>query len=169
MMLTLPGTPFLYYGEEVGLLNGPGGADEEKRTPMPWDASTGGGFTTGRPWHGFAPGKESANVAAELQEPASLLSHYRALIRARHASLALRRGALELVEAKGPLLAYVLTAGNEGALVVHNLGGAPLGVTLPVSFRADAPLFAAEGTAIRPVEGGVSLSLPPHGSVVVKR
>ena len=50
---------------------------------MPWDAgSPGGGFTTGTPWFPFAPGRETANVAAQSADPASLLSRYRALIRA---------------------------------------------------------------------------------------
>ena len=74
ILLTLPGAPFLYYGEEVGLQNGPGGGDEFKRTPMPWDDSPGGGFTTGKPWFDFAPGQETANVAAEAGDPGSLLS-----------------------------------------------------------------------------------------------
>ena len=166
VLLTLPGTPFLYYGEEVGLLNGPGGEDEAKRTPMPWDASPGGGFTTGRPWRAFAPGKDGANVAAQEADPSSLLSHYRRLIRARYASRALRRGALELVRAEGPLLAYVRTAGGERALVVHNLGALPLAAALPVRAGAAFPLVAAEGATATTAGGEARVSLPPHGSGV---
>ena len=54
ILLTLPGAPFIYYGEEVGLQNGPTSADESKRTPMPWTAS--GGFTTGTPWFAVRAG-----------------------------------------------------------------------------------------------------------------
>ncbi|HSN86081.1 MAG TPA: alpha-amylase family glycosyl hydrolase, partial [Thermoanaerobaculia bacterium] len=131
VLLTLPGTPFLYYGEEVGLENGStSGADELKRTPMPWDASPGGGFTTGRPWYAFAPGKETANVAAQTGDSGSLLSHYRRLIRARKASAALRLGGLEKLRLLSPenrstpLLAFVREQGKERVLVVHNLGTA---------------------------------------------
>ncbi len=56
VLLTLPGTPFLYYGEEVGLQNGTTEDDEAKRTPMPWDATPGGGFTTGDALAPLRPG-----------------------------------------------------------------------------------------------------------------
>ena len=93
ILLTLPGVPFLYYGEEVGLAQGgPGREDELKRTPMPWSGEAGGGFTAGTPWHPFAPGRESANVAVQTGDPGSLLSHYRAWIRARKGSAALSTG-----------------------------------------------------------------------------
>jgi glycosidase len=59
VLLTLPGAPFLYYGEEVGIQNGAGRSDEYKRTPMPWNASPGGGFTTGQPWIDLAPGRRA--------------------------------------------------------------------------------------------------------------
>ena len=132
VLLTLPGTPFLYYGEEVGLQNGPETADEDKRTPMPWDSSQGGGFTTAEPWHDFAPGRETANVAAQTGDPGSLLSRYRNLIRARHASAALSRGALEVLSGSGPLLAFLRREGTERVLVVHNLGGQPQVAGSPV-------------------------------------
>ena len=59
---------------------------------MPWNAEEGGGFTSGEPWHAFAPGRELANVAVQDADPGSLLERYRRLIRLRAASSALRRG-----------------------------------------------------------------------------
>ncbi|WP_224244642.1 alpha-amylase family glycosyl hydrolase [Hyalangium gracile] len=125
LLLTLPGAPFLYYGEELGMTNGTTNNDEAKRTPMPWDGSGGGGFTSGSPWFNFSPGHASGrNVAAQTDAANSLLSRYRALIRARHASEALSRGGLKLfTSTKGvsAALAFVRTLGDERVLVVHNL------------------------------------------------
>lgn len=59
LLLTLPGTPFLYYGEEIGLMQGKQKGDEAKRTPMPWDATAKGGFTTDVAWTTMVPHKKS--------------------------------------------------------------------------------------------------------------
>ena len=154
VLLTLPGTPFLYYGEEIGLDNGPGTNDEWKRTPMPWDASAGGGFTTAaRPWQAFASGHERTNVAAQAGDPSSLLSRYRKLLRVRHESEAIRRGAMEMVSATGPVLAYVLTRDGERILVAHNLSDEP-----------QNPRFALQAKDVLFADAGASLSaLPAHG------
>jgi glycosidase len=171
ILLTLPGSPFLYYGEEVGLANGPASGDEAKRTPMPWNAASGGGFTTGRPWFAFAPGRDSANVGLESGDPGSLLSRYRALIGARHASRALREGELRVIptqEEGGPFLVYTCSIGEERVLVAHNLGATPASLPLP-SLRAKGlgRLFAVSGAgAVRRAEGVVEISLPPLASGV---
>lgn len=175
VLLTLPGTPFLYYGEEVGLENGStAGADELKRTPMPWDASPGGGFTTGRPWYAFAPGKETANVAAQTRDSASLLSHYRRLIRARKASAALRLGGLDKLRllspenGSTPLLAFIREQGKERVLVVHNLGTAEAeaGPYVIKGRKAEA-LFTMPGvTAPRKGAEGWTVRVPAGGSGV---
>jgi alpha-amylase len=165
VLLTLPGTPFLYYGEEIGLQNGPGDKDELKRTPMPWDASAGGGFTTGEPWFDFAPGKETANVKAELADPGSLLSWYRQLLRVRRASAALQKGGLTLLSSADratPVLAFVRESeGRDGerVLVVHNLSGSeveagPYGVP---GERAEMLLMSAGGA------GGAVPARAPEG------
>ncbi|MFY9820412.1 MAG: alpha-amylase family glycosyl hydrolase [Thermoanaerobaculia bacterium] len=126
ILLTLPGAPFLYYGEEVGLLNGAGESDPFKRTPMPWDATPGHGFTTAaKPWFDFAPGWKTTNVAAEMGDPNSLLSHYRNLIRLRHASPALMKGTLTVLsptKSSTHVLAFVRETGGERVLVLHNVG-----------------------------------------------
>ena len=99
MLLTLRGTPFLYYGEELGLPEGkipraeivdpPGrkywpiykGRDG-CRTPMPWDATTNAGFSTGQPWLPVNPDYARVNVESERRDPNSLLNYYRAVARA---------------------------------------------------------------------------------------
>jgi glycosidase len=165
--LTLPGTPFLYYGEEVGLENGSADTDDRlKRTPMPWDASSpGGGFTTGTPWFPFAPGRETANVATQGPEPNSLLSRYRALIRARHASSALQRGDLRLVTSGGGghVLAFFRTTGDEQILVAHNvsdsiLSAGPYATTATASETA----FADFGASVSVGAGSCSVTLLPR-------
>jgi alpha-amylase len=165
VLLTLPGTPFLYYGEEVGLENGPEQeGDPAKRTPMPWDATTGGGFTTATPWYSFAPGRERANVATQTSDAGSLLSHYRKLIRARHASPALARGSLEILTERGPVLAFVRRAGEDRVLVAINLGGEPQRVSLEFGAQHAAALYATPGVTVDLVGAKALVTLPPHGS-----
>ncbi|HVN33210.1 MAG TPA: alpha-amylase family glycosyl hydrolase [Thermoanaerobaculaceae bacterium] len=167
ILLTVPGTPFLYYGEEVGLQNGGSDSDDRlKRTPMPWDASSpGGGFTTGIPWFPFAPGRETTNVATESADPASLLGRYRALIRARHTSLALQKGDLRLVTAGGGghVLAFFRSTTEEQVLVGHNLSDAiqtagPFATTATTS----ETVFADTGASIAVGGGSCTLTLLPR-------
>ena len=168
VLLTLPGTPFLYYGEELGLQNGPGDKDEEKRTPMPWDGSEGGGFTTGTPWHSFAPGQEVTNVKAQAGDPRSLLSRYRDLIRARHVSPALAHGDLTLVQREGPVLAFLRAADGERVLVAHNLGDAPQQIVLPVQASGGDSVFSDPGVSFTFKQGTADLTLPAHASVSIR-
>jgi glycosidase len=156
LVLTLPGAPFLYYGEELGMANGTTPNDEAKRTPMAWNADTGGGFTTGSPWFSFAPGREQANVATQGAAPGSLLSRYRALIRARHASDALARGGLTLLtstQGTSPTFAFVRTLGEERVLVVHNLADASV----------TAGPFAVQGESAEVLFADPSVGSPPRG------
>ena len=115
LLLTMPGTPFLYYGEEVGMRNGklryrdlrdpytkrfwpfrPG--RDPARTPMQWDASLHAGFTTQRPWLPLPPDSSQRNVAAEAADPRSLWSLYRQLLALRRMSPALSRGDYHVIE-----------------------------------------------------------------------
>ncbi len=169
VLLTMPGVPFVYYGEEVGLRNGSGSGDESKRTPMPWDGSPGGGFTTGAPWTAFAPGRESATVAGQLHDPASLLSHYRDLIRARAASRALGAGRLvRLASGQTPVLAFLREHPADRVLVVVNLGG---GITVAGPFGVPGtPLEAlyTDGSPGPPSgsPGRWSITLPPYATAI---
>ncbi len=161
ILLTLPGAPFLYYGEEVGLENGPTGGDESKRTPMPWDGTPGGGFTTGTPWFPFAPGRETANVASQRADPSSLLSRYRSLIRARASSEALRMGETVLVsrtDGVTPFLAFLRRSADETVLVVHNLSD---------SFQSAGP-FAVPGSSFERVFADPGAADPSGASASIR-
>ena len=115
ILMTLPGVPFIYYGEEIGMTGDK--PDERLRTPMQWTA-TSRGFTTGKAWEILQADTLTANVAAE-EHKGSLLALYRSLIRRRAQDPALRDAPLEPVETGNEsVIAY--TRGH--LLVVANLG-----------------------------------------------
>lgn len=140
LLLTLRGTPFVYYGEEIGMedvaipeerLMDPArhrsvGRDPE-RTPMQWTED--GGFTTGDPWLPY--GDLRLNVAAQRDDPASMLSLYRRLIWLRRSSAALRWGSYRPLSAQESLCAYLREADGERVLVALNLSGEPASLPLP--------------------------------------
>jgi glycosidase len=168
ILLTLPGAPFLYYGEELGLPNGPGSEDEWKRTPMVWDEGPNGGFTRAeRPWQASARTQAVTPAVAQSADPGSLLSRYRALLHARRASPALSRGDLELLPAGPGVLAFLRREGGQTALVAHNLGGAPAtSVRLAAAGTRAEPIFADPGATAAPAAGGFRVSLPAGASAV---
>jgi alpha-amylase len=127
LLLTLPGTPYLYYGDELGMQQGSARGDEAKRTPMAWDETAHGGFTTGTPWHPLSDGWQSRNVATQLADEGSLLRHYRALIALRRAHSALGASdGVALVEAPDGLFAMLRHDEAGALLVVVNVTGEPL-------------------------------------------
>lgn len=171
VLLTLPGSPFIYYGEELGMRNVPVGDDEGKRTPMPWDGTANGGFTTGRPWYKFAPGAETANVAAESNDAGSLLSRYRALIHARHSSPALTRGTLRLLtptEGSSPTLVFTRSRGDETVLVTHNLGGSEAIAAAAVKAEKLEPIWSDANVSVAGSSGAWRISLPANGSAIFR-
>ncbi len=122
LLLTAPGVPFLYYGEEIGMQGSK--PDELIRRPMQWSAGPFSGFSTVAPWEPVGPDSVHYNVARERNDPASILSHYRALIQARNQHAALRVGDLYLVSATSSALYTVLRVSEqEAVLVLVNLSG----------------------------------------------
>ncbi len=97
-LLTSPGVPFVYYGEEIGMTGTK--PDEDIRRPMQWRSDDGlnVGFTVGRPWRYPADDYEERSVALQTADPDSLLNHYRALIHLRNEHAALRVGEWIAVE-----------------------------------------------------------------------
>lgn len=171
ILLTLPGTPFLYYGEEIGLQNGGNGPEDElKRTPMPWTAEPGGGFTTATPWHPFAPGQATDNVAAQRRDPDSLLARYRHLIRMRKRSEALRIGDITPLALPAPgALGFLRSTPSQTVLVIHNLESARLtldSLPIPRGFRPHDRLTRMTVTLERAPDGAWRVELPPRASAV---
>jgi glycosidase len=123
LLLTGPGVPFVYYGEEIGM-SGPK-PDEQIRTPMRWDGSSpGAGFSTGTPWEPLSADPASVNVATESADPCSLLSWYRDLIQLRAAHPALSSPDYTTVTSSpDALVAELRTTQEETVLVVANTGG----------------------------------------------
>ncbi len=133
LLLTLPGVPFIYYGEEIGMVGKK--PDEQIRTPMQWSAGENAGFTTGLPWEPVNPDYPQKNVQKQLQDGDSLLAAYRSLIRLRQRHAALRVGDTLLLQASdSACLAYLRSVPEENILVVFNLGSQALtGVTLELA------------------------------------
>jgi len=139
MLLTLRGTPFLYYGEEIGMRTEPPRTPAEVRDPvgrtywplykgrdgvrrpMPWDDGPGHGFTGGTPWLGRAADATSRNVAAQRRDAASLLNFYRDVLRLRAASPVLREGVYHSLEAAPGVFAYTRRADAAAIVVALNM------------------------------------------------
>ena len=154
LLLTLRGTPFIYYGEEIGMTNvavpeaeaqDPArfrsiGRDPE-RTPMPWDGTLGRGFTRGTPWLPF--GDSAVHVAAQTADPASLLALYRRLLRLGKGSDALRFGSYRpLDRTPDAVYAYVRESPAERLLIVLNFSAEPQKLTLPSEIAPAALLLS---------------------------
>ncbi|HEY9026391.1 MAG TPA: DUF3459 domain-containing protein, partial [Burkholderiaceae bacterium] len=182
LLLTLRGTPTLYYGEEIGMTDVPIPADEvqdpfeknrpgmglgrdPERTPMQWSADANAGFTTGRPWLRLASDWRTCNVEAQSRDPDSMLGLYRRLIALRRAHPALHRGSYEALEAGNDVLAYARIGEGRRLVVLLNFGAAAAPV--PQALLPRRPLVLASTDAARagPVEGTLVLS-PGEGVVI---
>jgi alpha-glucosidase len=133
LLLTLPGTPSLYQGDELGLEDVPvppeqaldpiarlvpGRGRDPERTPMPWDAGPGAGFTGGRPWLPFGDANLARSVAAQRDDPGSMLTLHRRLLRLRRRTPALAAGGHQRVMADGDVLAYLRTGPGDDRWLV---------------------------------------------------
>jgi glycosidase len=143
LLLTSPGVPFVYYGEEIGMTGTK--PDERIRTPMRWDDTAGSaGFTTGTPWETLSEDPATTNVAAESADPGSLLSTYRGLIQLRASHPALSHGNwTALGSTASSVLAYLRQADGESIVVVSNL--ADTAVEHPSLSLASGPLCGTPG------------------------
>jgi alpha-amylase len=129
LLLTLPGMPFVYYGEEIGMTGDK--PDPRLRTPMQWNPRRGLGFTSGTPWEAAQPDSLTTTVEAQKADTNSLLNQYRKLTRVRLSNEALATGRLiPLVANHRSVAAYLRRAGDAAVLVIANLGASVSGVSI---------------------------------------
>jgi alpha-glucosidase len=154
LLLTLRGTPTLYYGDEIGMTDVPIPPDEvqdpfeknepgkglgrdPQRTPMPWSDAPNAGFTTGTPWLRLGADADVRNVQAQAADAGSMLSLYGRLLAWRRERPALHAGAWQPLGVHGQVLAYARTHhGGDRVLVLLNFGDAPAPV--PAELQAEA-------------------------------
>ncbi len=177
LLLTLRGTPTIYMGEELGMLDTPippaalrdpaelrepgrGLGRDPERTPFPWQSGPGAGFTTGAPW---LPIGADVPLDRQADDPGSTVSLYRRLTALRRAHPALVAGSIDAVAAQGDVLCFERRHDGERLLVMLNMGGADteadgLGGAVIASTHADRT-----GQAVRS-----RLALRPHEGVVIQ-
>ncbi|PVX51767.1 glycosidase [Balneicella halophila] len=122
ILLTLPGTPFIYYGEEIGMWGTKAGGDEYIRTPLHWtsDATT-AGFTTGTPWWSIIGDQETKNVATQKEEDTSLLNTYAQLIALRKSHPQFTKGTFQtLGVSSASIYGYLREFKGKAVIVAHN-------------------------------------------------
>jgi alpha-glucosidase len=149
MLLTLRGTPFMYYGEELAmpspsiprhlLVDPPSKkywpfyqSRDSARTPMQWDETPNAGFTTGHPWLPVGPTYTTCNVSTQNDDPDSVLNFYRSLLRLRKSSVALRRGTFKPLEQRPvAALTYLREGGGQTMFVALNFFAHEVEVPMP--------------------------------------
>ena len=145
LLMTLPGTLTLYYGQEIGMRGTHvprerrqdpqgkriGRSRDEARTPMQWNAEKHAGFTAGTPWLPVADDYEAINVAAQEEDECSLLGLYRRLIALRREEPVLLSGEYRPARSEPPLLAYMRAEGRRQLLVALNFSSEPQPFDLP--------------------------------------
>lgn len=185
LLLTLRGTPTLYYGDELGLsdvaielsqvrdqreLREPGLAlgRDPVRTPMPWDESENAGFTTAKPWLPLNADWPARNVARMTEQFQSMLTLYRRLLALRRDCLALSVGDFVLLGLEGEIFAYERRHGAERLIVALNLAQRSHRLQFP-GWARDSRLILSTVENAALVEGGALLLRSNEGLVLKAR
>jgi maltose alpha-D-glucosyltransferase/alpha-amylase len=173
LLLTLIGSPVLYYGDEIGMGDDIWLEDRNGvRTPMQWSDGRNAGFSTAPPGRLYAPvvaddvfGYRRVNVAAQQADSASLLRRIQTMIRVRKAHSAFGRGGLGLLSAgRSAVLAYLRAFRDQTILVVNNLSGQPQEARIDLGRIQPAQvtdLFGAEGRFVLDASP-MALTLAPY-------
>jgi maltose alpha-D-glucosyltransferase / alpha-amylase len=174
LLLSLPGTPVIYYGDEIGMGDNIHLGDRDGvRTPMQWSPDRNGGFSRADPAALVLPmnmdplyGYETVNVEAQLRDPHSLLHWMRRILAVRRRHAAFGRGSLRFLYPKNrKVLAYLREYQDETILCVANVARTPQAVELDLSELAGRVPVELSGGSLFPPIGQLTylLTLPPYG------
>lgn len=174
LLLSLQGTPFVYQGEELGLLDAdvppevavdPGGRDGS-RVPIPWTPAEGHGWSTPA-WLPFAPESTTRNVTTLREDDRSILHLYRALLTLRRNTPALRSGRMALVDSEDSVLAFTRTLNGEHILVLVNFSDSPRGHS---NAAGQSVLAISDGhsAAVTSVGTRFDGTLKPHQACILR-
>jgi maltose alpha-D-glucosyltransferase/alpha-amylase len=173
LLLTLVGSPVIYYGDEIGMGDNIELEDRDGvRTPMQWSLAANAGFSQALPDRLYNPvidddtyGFQHVSVAMQRCDAGSLLTRMREMLAVRKAHAAFGRGELRLLAPEDPaVLAYLRTGGDETLLVVNNLSPEPREVALALpGLEGTQPVDLFTGQALASVETSLRLSLEPYG------
>jgi len=182
LLLTLRGTPTIYYGDEIGLADVPIPPDEVQdprelnepglglgrdpvRTPMPWDGSPNAGFGSDAPWLPLNADWPQRNVAAQAADSGSMLNLHRALLALRRDHAALSIGDFLPVECDGDVLAYERRHRDDRLLIALNLGAREQAFLAPHPVRS-VLLSTCNGEASQP--SGTRITLAPNEGLILR-
>jgi maltose alpha-D-glucosyltransferase/alpha-amylase len=159
LLMSLPGSPILYYGDEIGMGDNVNLGDRNSvRTPMQWNGGFNAGFSTADPRRLWLPliddavyGYQATNVEAQQQNPASLLNWTRRLIGVRRLTRVFGHGSIEFLKPDNHrVLAFTRTLGRETLLAVNNLAGTAQAVELDLARLAGAIPIEMFGGSVFP-------------------
>lgn len=174
LLFSLPGTPVLYYGDEIGMGDNIYLGDRKGvRTPMQWNGDRNAGFSAANPQKLFLPvisdpqyRYEAVNVDVQNRNPASLLWWMKNLIAVRKRNKAFSQGSIRFLNARNSkVLAFVRAFENESVLVLANLSKFSQAVQLDLSgYEGIEPVEVFSQSRFQPVgEGGYTITLGPYG------
>jgi maltose alpha-D-glucosyltransferase/alpha-amylase len=174
MLLSMPGSPIIYYGDEIGMGDNIYIGDRNGvRTPMQWSIDRNAGFSRADPQRLYLPvnqdpiyGYQAVNVEAQSRDPSSLLNWTRRILAVRRQHHCFGRGALEFVRPQNrKILAYVRSIDNEIVLCIANLAQTAQAVELDLSkYKGRVPVELLGRNAFPPIgELPYFLTLPAHG------
>ncbi len=121
LLLTLPGIPYLYYGEEIGMVGSK--PDEDIRLPLQWNGEANAGFTTGTPWRAPKPDYTTKNIAIQQRDNDSHWHTYQQFIALRNNQVALKKGNYNTIALDASkVVAFLRQFEDENIIIVSNVG-----------------------------------------------
>lgn len=175
LLMTLRGTPAIYYGDELGLENvpipqaqqrdrfgiiapGSGAGRDGERTPMPWDRTSNAGFTSATPWLPLGKDHPAMSVAVQRQDPKSMLALTHALLTLRRQEPALALGDWAPLATTGDVLVYTRTCSDRRFVVALNLDSTPKVIQLDETSQGTIALSSSAERSGEPVHRRLELN-----------